>query len=52
MKNLVYCGIFMFGLGYLIRSGVDLAECINRKRNKIPAGKPAGTYEINMDEYF
>ena len=52
MKNLAYCGIFMLGAGLLICSGIELAEYINLKRNKIPAGRPAGTYEINMDEYF
>ncbi len=45
-------GVFMGGLGLLIMAGLDVARYVDGKSQRIPRGRPAGTYEIDMDEEF
>lgn len=43
-------GAFMGGLGLLIMAGLDVTRYVDGKSQRIPRGRPAGTYEIDMDE--
>ena len=48
----MHAGIFMAGLATFILSILEVLKYVDRKKRRIPHGRPAGTYEINMDEYF
>jgi hypothetical protein len=52
MKNFQYLGIFMLGLGVLIGSVEDIYRVYLARPKKVPRGRPAGTYEVDMDEDF
>ncbi len=45
-------GVFMLGLGVLIISGIEALKYVDQKSRRIPCGRPAGTYEVDMDDYF
>ena len=41
-----------WGVSVLIMAGLEVARYIDGRSRRIPRGKPAGTYEIGMDEEF
>lgn len=42
----------MGGLALLIMAGLDVARYVDGKSQRIPRGRPAGTFEVDMDEEF
>ena len=50
--NLQALGIFMAGLGILITSELEVLNYMDMRSRRILCGRPAGTYEVNMDERF
>lgn len=45
-------GVFTAGLGVMLMAELELLKYLDMKSRLIPRGRPAGTYEVDMDEDF
>ena len=50
--KLKHAGVLLAGMAALIMAGLEVLKYGNQKSRHIPRERPAGTYEVDMDEYF